>query len=92
MKNQRIVLPVVVVAILLIAVFAYTASINLKNDRDEDAEKMTTETEEAMMKKDLTVEDPMTNESVRNSRYIEYSEKVLDKVTTNRIVLFFYAT
>jgi len=100
MKNPLlIVVFVAVVAVLGIGAFAFSQkSSQSDSTTQEDASDSMTEDEsvEAMVKKDDAAMEKIDNKLVADkmpdSRYVEYSEGALDIASSDRRVLFFYAS
>jgi len=98
MKNPiMIVAIVVVVAVLGIGAFTFSQKSSesdsmMKKDEamipKEDAAMKPTE---GMMKKDESTMEK-TDDKMMSSRYVEYSKTALDKASSTRRVLFFYAS
>ncbi len=100
MKNPTmIVIIVAVVAVLGIGALTLSQKSSqsdsmMQKDTSDSVTKA--ENTDAMMKKDDSVVEQTDNKTMEDksisSRYVEYSKAVLDQATSNRRVLYFYAS
>ena len=84
MKNQKIIF----IIITILAVIGFGTYILFQNSSQSD-ENTATAPNNSMMKKD---DRPMENDTIAGSRYIQYSKSTIDSASSNRRVLFFYAS
>ncbi len=102
MKNPIVIFAIVAVVAVL-GFGAYTFSQNSspsdsmmqKDDSAMEGKDEMVKTDDAMMQKDEAVmekDDKMMEGKMSDSRYVEYSKAALDNASSNRRVLFFYAS
>ncbi|CAN5197477.1 hypothetical protein BH09PAT2_BH09PAT2_09280 [soil metagenome] len=95
MKNpMMIVIIVAVVAVLGIGAFTLSQR-SSQSDAMMKKDEAMMPTIEMMKKEDSTMEktdDKMMGDKMMSSRYVEYSKTALDKASSTRRVLFFYAS
>lgn len=102
MKNPFIIV-IIIVVVAVLGFGAYTFSKNSSQSdtmiKEDEAMMKKDETsmggpEDSMMKKDdgSMENDKMMDDKMTASRYAEYSKSVLDSASSNRRVLFFYAS
>src|SRR3989338_2346256 len=84
MKNKKIIF----IIITILAVIGFGTYILFQNSSQSD-ENTATAPNNSMMKKD---DRPMENDTIACSRYIQYSKSTIDSASSNRRVLFFYAS
>ena len=90
MKNP-IVIFIAIVAVTILGFETYTLS---QNSSQSDSMKKTENPEQEVMEKKegKAMAEKTDDKMMADSRYIEFSKDALEKSTTNRRVLFFYAS
>ncbi|OGG17093.1 hypothetical protein A3D77_05780 [Candidatus Gottesmanbacteria bacterium RIFCSPHIGHO2_02_FULL_39_11] len=85
MKNPIIIF-VIIAVVAVLGFGTYTIS---QNSSQSDSIQS-----DSMMKKDDSAmeEDKLTDDKIAGSRYVQYSKSALDSASSNRRVLFFYAS
>lgn len=84
MKNPIIIL-VIVAVVAIFSVGAYTLS-----QKSSESDSLMKKDEASIKKDEAMIEN--TDDKMSDSRYVEYSKVALDEASSNRRVLFFYAS
>ncbi len=94
MKNPKMIL-ILIAVVAILGIGAYTRSQNTSPSESKTPTEATSmEPTGAMMQKDDSAveRDEMMDDTMAVSRYVEYSKSALDSASSNRRVLFFYAS